>query len=98
MNREKLTVARILRELETLPGWSYDGDALHRQYQFGSFDEAISFLQEGAGVARKMDHHPHWCNVYDRVTVTLSTHDAGGVTELDLEMARRMEEVALALT
>jgi 4a-hydroxytetrahydrobiopterin dehydratase len=67
--------------------------ALTRSYEFQDFSMAFGFMARVALVAEKMEHHPEWFNVYNRVDVTLSTHDAGGVTALDLEMARRMDEI-----
>jgi 4a-hydroxytetrahydrobiopterin dehydratase len=79
-----------------LPGWRIDGKKLHRQFQFNSFVEAFGFMSSVALVAESMGHHPEWFNVYNRVTVDLTTHDAGGITDLDLSLARRMNELAPA--
>ena len=68
--------------------------ALQNSFKFSTFHEAIGFMTRVALLADKMDHHPEWFNVYDRVDVVLSTHDAGGVTELDLKLAKFMDEVA----
>lgn len=77
-----------------LTGWSLRGQRLHREYRFAGFVEAFGFMSSVALVAERMDHHPEWSNVYSRVVVELTTHDAGGVTERDLRLARRMEELA----
>jgi 4a-hydroxytetrahydrobiopterin dehydratase len=69
-------------------------DAIARKFEFGNFSEAFAFMTRAALLAEKMDHHPEWSNVYNKVEVTLSTHDAGGVTESDIEMARAMESWA----
>jgi len=80
--------------LRDLPGWELRDDKLHRELRFADFAAAFGFMAAAATVAAEMDHHPEWSNVYSRVTVDLVTHDAGGVTELDLQLARRMSELA----
>jgi 4a-hydroxytetrahydrobiopterin dehydratase len=83
--------ARALREL---PGWAEakGRDGFTKTFQFKSFSQAWAFMTRVALVAEKMDHHPEWTNVYGRVDVTLTTHSAGGVTEKDLVLARKMEQ------
>jgi 4a-hydroxytetrahydrobiopterin dehydratase len=71
-----------------------DRDAITRQFQFADFSEAFAFMTRVALVAEKMDHHPEWSNTYNRVVVTLSTHDAGGVTARDIEMAKAIGRLA----
>jgi 4a-hydroxytetrahydrobiopterin dehydratase len=66
-------------------------DAIARKFEFGNFGEAFAFMTRSALLAEKMDHHPEWFNVYNKVEVTLSTHDAGGVTENDIRMATAMD-------
>lgn len=77
-------------------GWALvEGrDALHKDFAFKSFVEAFGWMTQVALVAEKLDHHPEWSNVYNRVSVTLTTHDANGLTDLDVRMARRMEALA----
>jgi 4a-hydroxytetrahydrobiopterin dehydratase len=75
-----------------------DRDAITRQFQFADFSEAFAFMTRVALLAEKMDHHPEWSNTYNRVVVTLSTHDAGGVTALDIEMAKAIEAFASPLS
>jgi 4a-hydroxytetrahydrobiopterin dehydratase len=70
---------------------------LHRDYKFADFSHAFGFMAAVATVAEKLDHHPDWTNVYNRVTVDLNTHDAGGITVLDFELAAKMEALALKL-
>lgn len=84
--------------LARLPGWTYDPQrpALQRQFVFADFVEAFGFMTRVALLAERMNHHPEWCNVYQRVDVVLTTHDAGGVTELDVEMALAMNTLAAA--
>jgi 4a-hydroxytetrahydrobiopterin dehydratase len=86
--------------LEDLPQWSAaEGgrDAIRRSFKFADFNAAFGFMARAALTAEKLDHHPEWFNVYNRVDVTLATHDAGGVTRLDVELARFMDEAAAAL-
>ena len=80
--------------LGRLSGWTRAGNAITKQYQFRDFRAAMWFLNAGAAAADAMDHHPEWCNVYNRVTVTLSTHDAGGVTEKDIALAEALDRAA----
>jgi len=79
-----------------LAGWSEveDRNAICRTFEFADFNQAFGFMGRVALLAEKMDHHPEWFNVYNRVDVTLATHDAGGVTELDIRMAGFMNEIA----
>jgi 4a-hydroxytetrahydrobiopterin dehydratase len=88
----KIDVAEALAQLE---GWTaVDGrEAIQKNYKFADFNAAFAFMTRVALLAEKLDHHPEWFNVYNRVEVVLATHDAGGVTELDLQMARFMDEV-----
>ena len=95
MSRPKaLSTSEIEAALESLPGWSLANGKLHRDFRFPDFMRAFGFLSEAALHAAKLDHHPEWSNVYGRVVVDLVTHDAKGVTELDLELARRMSRIA----
>ncbi|MEJ5368808.1 MAG: 4a-hydroxytetrahydrobiopterin dehydratase [Bryobacteraceae bacterium] len=89
--------AEILRALESLPGWTFQDGQIRRLYVFPSFSHAFAFMAGAATVAEKMNHHPEWTNVYNRVDVRLSTHDAGGVTRLDLDLAAQMESLASKL-
>lgn len=79
-----------------LSGWSaVDGrDAIRKVYEFADFNEAWGFMSRVAVKAEQMNHHPEWFNVWNKVDVTLATHDAGGVTELDLTLASFMDEIA----
>jgi 4a-hydroxytetrahydrobiopterin dehydratase len=93
---EKLTTDARHAALAQLAGWSeVDGrDAIHKTFRFKNFNQAFGFMTRVALMAEKMDHHPEWFNVYNRVDVTLATHDAGGVTDRDIRLARFMEEAA----
>jgi 4a-hydroxytetrahydrobiopterin dehydratase len=93
---EKLTGSIRKSALARLDGWSdvKDRDAISRTFTFSDFNEAFGFMTRAALVAEKLDHHPEWFNVYDRVEVTLATHDAGGVTERDVALAEAMDRLA----
>lgn len=82
--------------LRDLPEWrrAPDRDAIVRSFRFADFNAAFGFMSRTALLAEKLDHHPEWSNVYNRVEVVLTTHDAGGVTERDLTMARFMDGIA----
>jgi 4a-hydroxytetrahydrobiopterin dehydratase len=82
--------------LGKLSGWTeaQGRDAITRKFVFKDFSEAFGFMTRAALIAEKMDHHPEWFNVYKTVEVTLSTHDAGGVTELDVKLAQAMDKLA----
>ncbi len=93
---EKLTGAARESALETLraSGWVLmdDRDAIRKSFKFRSFVEAFGWMTRMALVAEKLDHHPEWFNVYNRVEVTLTTHDADGLSALDVELARKMDQ------
>ena len=93
---EKLVGAARAEMLVALDGWTdMDGrDAIHKTFQFTNFNEAFGFMARTALMAEKMDHHPEWSNVYNRVEVTLATHDAGGVTDKDVKLASFMDSLA----
>ncbi len=94
MTRPKaLSPDQIESALAALPGWSRVDGKLHRELRFPDFQRAFAFMAEAALHAEKLDHHPEWSNVYGRVVVDLVTHDAGGITELDLELAKRMSAI-----
>ena len=94
--REKLTGKAREAALAKLAGWSEvkGRDAITRKFEFRNFNEAFGFMSRAALMAEKLDHHPEWFNVYKTVEVTLSTHDAGGVTELDIKLAEAMNRFA----
>lgn len=92
----KLTDAERQRLAARLPGWSrVEGrDAITKSFKFKDFNAAFGFMTRVALIAEQMNHHPEWANVWNRVDVTLSTHDAGGLTERDVELAEAIERVA----
>ncbi len=89
-----LTANELDTALSQLDGWSIQNGKLHRQFQFSSFVEAFGFMSSVALVAEAMGHHPEWFNVYNRVTIDLTTHDAGGITQKDVDLARKANELA----
>ena len=93
---QKLTAEARKAALARLAGWSEVAgrDAITKKFVFKDFSEAFGFMARAALVAEKMDHHPEWFNVYKTVEVTLSTHDAGGLTELDVTLAEAMNKLA----
>jgi 4a-hydroxytetrahydrobiopterin dehydratase len=92
--RTKLTKAEISGGLKVLAGWKSGKGVIGKDFKFADFSEAFGFMARVALAAEKMDHHPDWSNVYNRVEIKLSTHDAGGVTALDLELAKKIEALA----
>jgi len=96
MRPTRLTEAERASALAQLSGWTVtDGrDAIAKRFVFADFNAAFGFMARAALVAEKMDHHPEWSNVYRTVDVTLSTHDAGGLTRLDVELAQAMDRLA----
>ncbi len=96
MNRpEKLPLAAVLDQLRVWSAAPGEREAIFRQVVFGDFSRAFGFMCRVAMQAEKLDHHPEWSNIYRKVDILLTTHDAGGVTELDLEMAKFIDAVAL---
>ena len=89
-----LTDDELAAALRELPGWSLVAAKLHAEFRFADFAEAFGFMAAVATEAARTDHHPEWSNVYSRVVVDLVTHDAGGITELDVALARRMSTLA----
>jgi 4a-hydroxytetrahydrobiopterin dehydratase len=90
---QKLDLAQRAEAFQSLSGWAETPgrDAIKKTFKFKDFSEAFAFMARVALKAEQMDHHPEWFNVYNRVEVTLSTHDADGLTALDVELARAMD-------
>lgn len=95
MGAQRLNLETIHEALQTLPGWalSRDGLAIERDFVFGNFVQAFGFMTQMALRSESMNHHPEWVNVYNRVRVRLTTHDAGGLTALDLQWAQTASEL-----
>ena len=91
MNRSRMSGGEIERALGSLPEWRVVDGNLRRRFEFPSFVAAFGFMTRVAMAAERMDHHPNWSNVYSTVTIDLHTHDAGGLTALDFELARRID-------
>ncbi|HEY1555392.1 MAG TPA: 4a-hydroxytetrahydrobiopterin dehydratase [Kofleriaceae bacterium] len=90
----KLSDSQITTELAQTTGWTRAGDKLQRTFEFRDFVAAFGFMASAALVAERLNHHPEWFNVYKTVRVELATHDAGGITALDFELARAMNAIA----
>jgi len=90
----KLSAGEIEAALRSLSGWSLANGKLHRELSFANFSAAFGFMTRVALAAEAADHHPEWSNVWNRVVVDLSTHDAGGITEKDVALAKLISELA----
>jgi len=90
MRPTKSSSPQIEHFLQQHPQWRVQDDALCRELVFKDFNEAFAFMQRVAVIAEEMDHHPDWRNVYNRVEIRLNTHDAGGITKLDFELAEKI--------
>jgi 4a-hydroxytetrahydrobiopterin dehydratase len=97
MARQKLDPEELASTLQQLPGWTVSNGKLHREFQFADFPHAIGFMTTAAVYIEKKNHHPEWFNVYNRVTVDLTTHDSGGITSNDVELARLLDQIAARL-
>jgi 4a-hydroxytetrahydrobiopterin dehydratase len=89
----KLSETQIAAELKKLVGWSVVNGNLHRVFEFKDFSQAFAFMTRVALAAEKMDHHPDWSNAWNKVTVDLSTHSAGGLTQNDFDLAEKMQQI-----
>ena len=92
---EQLTEEECASWLRALPKWSLvrDGNAIQRSFEFADFAEAFAFMTRIAIIAEKRDHHPEWFNVYNKVEITLTTHDAGGLSLRDMNMAKKIDKL-----
>ena len=84
----RLSETEITEELKKIEGWAIKDNKLHKEFQFDSFNQAFGFMTRAAMEIEKMNHHTEWFNVYNRITVDLTTHDAGGITNNDINLAR----------
>jgi len=94
MKASVLSANELDAALAKLEGWSIQNGKLHRQFQFPSFVEAFGFMTSLAIVAESVGHHPEWFNVYNRVTIDMTTHDAGGITQKDVDFALKANQLA----
>ena len=90
---KKLSDEDVQSKLASLPNWTLQNGKLHREYKFANFVEAFGWMTSAALTAEKQDHHPEWFNVWNKVVVDLTTHDAGGVTQSDVDLAKTMNEL-----
>lgn len=90
----KLTDTEIAEHMKALPSWELGADRIRRSFRFPDFVQAFGWMTQVALLAEKMNHHPEWRNVWATVEVELSTHDAGGLTELDMKLAAKMDELS----
>lgn len=93
----KLSSAAVQSALARLPDWKLTGGKLHREYEFDDFTLAFGFMAASATAIERMNHHPEWSNVYGTVVVDLTTHDAGGITKSDVDLATKLEQLAQRL-
>jgi 4a-hydroxytetrahydrobiopterin dehydratase len=93
MNVEKLSAAEIEEKLGHLPDWGIDQQKLFRHFVFSNFVDAWGFMSQVALVAETQNHHPEWTNIYNRVEIYLTTHDAGGITERDFKLATQIDSL-----
>ena len=94
MAAKKLTDAQIQENLTQVDGWTIEDGKLHKEFQFDNFVSAFGFMTQLALVAESLNHHPEWFNVYNRVTIDLTTHDAGGISELDFQWAKQADAIS----
>jgi 4a-hydroxytetrahydrobiopterin dehydratase len=94
MAAQKLAGQELTLELEKLSGWTVKNEKLHREYSFPDFAHAFGFMATAAVLIERMNHHPEWFNVYGKVVVDLTTHDAGGITKKDVTLAGVLEGIA----
>ena len=93
----KLNDTELEAALEALPGWSLVNGKMHREYAFADFVHAFGFMATSAIAIEAMEHHPEWSNVWNKVTVDLTTHDLGGITSKDILLANKLEAIAQKL-
>jgi 4a-hydroxytetrahydrobiopterin dehydratase len=93
LSRQKLSSAEVEERLAGLEGWSLAEGKLHRELRFDDFTRAFGFMASVGLIAESLNHHPDWSNVYNRVTIDLNTHDAGGLTAFDFEFAARVNRL-----
>jgi 4a-hydroxytetrahydrobiopterin dehydratase len=91
---KKMTDTEVAAALPKLAGWGLKDGKLHREYKFADFKHAMDFMQSAVAEIDKLNHHPEWANVYNRVTIDLNTHDAGGITAKDFELGELLERLS----
>ena len=98
MKIEKMPIEQINVSLKYLPNWKLKTGKLHREFKFKSFVQAFGFMTQVAMLAEQMNHHPEWSNVYNRVTIDLTTHEVGGISQRDIELAKKIGELLTHMT
>jgi 4a-hydroxytetrahydrobiopterin dehydratase len=93
MGLSQLPNEEIEKELKNLPGWTVVEGKLHKEFQFDDFNQAFGFMTRAAMHIEKLNHHPEWFNVYNKLTIDLTTHDAGGITENDINLAKTLNSL-----
>ena len=93
MEIKKLSSEEVKQSLESIKGWDLDGNHIRQKFKFNDFVDAFGFMTKVAVVAEKMNHHPEWSNVYNNVEIGLTTHDHGGLTQLDIELAKKIDKL-----
>lgn len=93
MSLEKMTIEQIQTSLKELPGWELKAGKLHRELKFKNFVQAWGFMTQVAILAEQANHHPEWSNVYSRVSIDLTTHEAGGISQRDFELAQKINRL-----
>jgi 4a-hydroxytetrahydrobiopterin dehydratase len=93
----KLNKTELQAALDSLPGWTLENEKLHRNYAFVDFVHAFGFMATSAIAIEAMEHHPEWSNVWNKVVIDLTTHDAGGITSKDILLANKLEAIAQKL-
>ncbi len=93
MKRKLLTLDEIKLAASSIPGWENTGKSFSRDFTFSNFSETFAFMTEVALVSEKLNHHPEWTNVYNKISIIISTHDSGGITELDLEWISAVNKI-----
>lgn len=96
MNPARLAADEISQHMKQIPDWEQKDNSIYRRFQFANFVQAFGFMSQVALLAEAANHHPDWSNVYSRVDIILSTHDAGGLTEKDFSLARQIDALPLA--
>ncbi len=93
--KDRLCVEEIKESISQLaPGWNYNSGCIEREFNFKDFAQAFGFMSSVAVIAEKLNHHPNWSNVYNKVYITLTTHDSGGITQLDFDFAKEVDQIA----
>lgn len=90
---KRLTETEIQRVLLSLEGWEYEKDGIIKKFVFANFKDALATMNRIGEIAEEMNHHPEWFNVYNKLNIRLSTHDQGGITQLDIDLAKAIEEI-----